>query len=445
MKHHKPGWSLGTILILLLTVVVTAGCLFLLSRIRGDETDVHMDAQRVAGLMSSALQGPTAAPSALQGQVRTVKVTLAPVTTAPAAPTPEPTEQPQETPPPAVQPPYSFSLTAGGLVSFHSDISDSVYSKADKTADYRPVLAPVSGKIYADMNLITLPQLLNTADRKYGDAMALSEAADALRALGVDEVILGSEHILDQGIQGAADTVSALTARGLACVGVNAGGAAQHRLVALNGSAVAVLSYTEALTAKSKNALKENGGALTPFSLEAARQDIRWARGQGARCVIVCIYWGKEDATAVASAQRKTAQALAEMGADVILGSRPTRVLPMEIISCTGEDGKTREAFVAYSLGTLLTENRQDGYAISGALLHLTVTCDSQGTVRFQNAEYTPTYIWREKMGKTYQYRVVCSADPAPEEMSGQQRGYMQNALNRVQSTLKNSPVYQRP
>ncbi len=443
MKHHKPGWSLGTILTLLLTLAVTAGCVLLFSRIQGENTGAQMDAQRVISLMNAAFQGPTAAPEPLQSPVRTVKVTLAPVTATPAADTPAPTEA-QPTPTPIVEQPYTFSLTAGGLVAFQSDISDSVYSKADKTADYQPILSQIGGKIYADLNLITLPQIINVLDRKYGDTVALSEAADAVRGLGVDEVILASEHILDQGPQGAADTVSALSARSLACAGVSAGGAAQHRLIPLNGGTVALLCYTEAMTAKTKTAQKENPGALRLFSLEAAREDIRWARAQGARCVIVCLYWGKTDASAITSAQRNTALALAEMGADVILGTRPSRVLPMEILSCTGVDGKTREAFVAYSLGTLLTESRE-GYDISGALLHLTVSCDSQGRIHFQNAEYTPTYIWRQSVNGAMRYRVVCSADPAPEEMSGQQREVMQRALNRVESILKGSPVNQRP
>lgn len=434
---------MGTILTLLLTAAVTAGCLFMFSRMRGQDTDAQMDARRVIGLMSSAFQGPTPAPTSAQNQVRTVKVTLAPATAAPATDTPAPanTPAPAETTP--ALPPYTFTLTAGGLLSFHSDITDSVYSKADKTADYRPVLAQISGKVYADLNLVTLPQLLNVSDRKYGDAIALSEAADAVHGLGMDQVIVGSEHILDQNVQGAADTVNALNARGLTCTGVNISGASQRRLIPLNGGEVALLSYTDVLTAKSKNAQKETTSALQPFSLEAARADIRWARSQGARCVIVCLYWGKADATDVTRAQRETALALAQMGADIILGTRPGRVLPMEIISCTGEDGKARDTFVAYSLGTLLTESRE-GYDISGVLLHLTVSSDAQGRMQFQT-EYTPTYIWRQSVNGAVQYRVLCSADPAPEEMSGQQKEVMQRALTRVRTILKNSPVTQRP
>ena len=441
MKHNnKSGFSLGTILTLCLTAAVTVGCLFLFGKIRGGNPDVRMDAQRVIGVVHTVIQGATEAP-APQSTVRTVTVTLAPVTAAPFTAQP----QPQATSAPAYPQgqSYSFSLTAGGLLSFQSDISDTVYNKAEKAADYRAIVSPLSAKVYADMNLVTFPQLLNTSDHKYGDALAPESAADAIRLLGVDEVVLGCEHILDQGAQGAQDTVRALNARGLMCEGVNASGASQNRVLQLNGGAVAVLSYTDVLTAKSKNALKQDGALLRPFDLDTVRQDISLVRGQGARCVVVCLYWGRADAASITNAQRSTAQALAQMGADVILGVRPSRVLPMEIISCTGEDGRPRQAFVAYSLGTLLSESRE-GYDISGCLLHLNIAVDAQGKVTFSSAEYTPTYIWRQSVNGKTQYRILCSADPAPEEMTSQQKEVMQRALNRIQTTLADSPVTQR-
>ena len=132
------------------------------------------------------------------------------------------------------------------------------------------------------------------------------------------------------------------------------------------------------------------------------------------------------------------------MGADVILGTRPSRVLPMELVLCTGEDGKQRTAFVAYSLGTLLTESR-DGQNISGMLLHLSLRSDEQGMRHFESIEYTPTYIWRQSVSGKMQYRLVCSADPAPEGMTDQQKDVMKRALTRIQEALKDSPAAQRP
>ena len=55
----KPGFSLGTILALCLTVAVTVGCIFLFGKIRGSNSNVRMDAQRVLGVMGAMIQTST--------------------------------------------------------------------------------------------------------------------------------------------------------------------------------------------------------------------------------------------------------------------------------------------------------------------------------------------------------------------------------------------------
>lgn len=437
----KPGLSLGTILTLCLTAAVVAGCVFLFGKMRDQNADVRMDAQRVLGVMGAVIQTSTEKPDS-KATVSTVTVTLAPM----AAPTQTAAPLPTASPRPVnadVSQRHSFSLTVGGMLKFDSEISDSVYQKDTKSLDYRPVVSALSGKICADLNFLTLPQTINIADRKYGDTLVPLEAAEAIRSLGVDMVNLSTEHVLDQGPQGAADTVTALTGKGLVSTGVNMGGATQNRVQMLNGASIALLNYTDVLTAKSKNALKSQNGLMNGFDLETVRQDIQTVRSQGAQCVIVCLYWGRTDAASVTAAQKNTAHSLAEMGADIILGTRPSRVLPMEIITTIGPNGKARDTFVAYSLGTLLSESRE-AYDISGVLLHLNVTCDGQDRVRFDSAEYTPTYIWRQNVRGKTQYRVLCSEDTAPADMNEQQKEVMGRALTRIQNTLKDSPVSQR-
>ena len=447
MREHKamngkgPRVSLGTILVLCLTAAVVAGCVIVFAQIQGENPEARMGAQKVVGMIGNALHGPSPLP-APQNTVRTVTVTLAP-TAAAATPAPTAYAQAEGTQPPARQG-FSFTLTIGGLLGFHSDISDSVYDKTAKTFDYAPVLATLGSKVHADLNVATLPHVLNTVDQKYADVTAPAAILAGVKAGGFNDLLLNTEHILDQGAQGAADTAAAIMAGGFSCGGVAAGGAQQNRLVQINGGRVALLAYTDTLTNKGKNALESQAELLTLFDLESIGRDISAARSQGASFVAVFLHWGREEATAVTAAQRETARSLTAMGADLIVGTHPSRVLPMEIISCAGTDGSPRQALVAYSLGTLLTESRE-GYDISGALLHLRITCGSQGEVAFDSIEYTPTYIWRQSVGGKMQYRVVCSADAAPEDMDAKQREVMGRALVRVQNTLKDGPAAQRP
>lgn len=439
MGGKGPRVSLGTILVLCLTATVVVGCVIVFAQIQGENPEARMNAQKVVGMIGDALHGPSPLP-APQNTVRTVTVTLAPT----AAATPAPTIAVQAGTQPPAQQSFSFTLTAGGVLGFHSDVSDSVYDKTAKAFDYAPVLATLGNKVHADLNVVTLPHVLNTTDIKYADVIAPAAILAGVKAGGFGHLLLNTEHILDNGAQGAADTVAAITAGGFSCGGVAVGDAQQNQIVQINGGRVALLAYTDNLTSKGKNALESQTSLMTLFDLEAIGQDIAAARRQGASFVAVFLHWGKEEATAVTSAQRETARALAAMGADLILGTHPSRVLPMELIYCTSADGKPRQALVAYSLGTLLTESRE-GYDISGALLHLRITCGSQGEVSFDSIEYTPTYIWRQSVGGKMQYRVVCSADAVPEGMDTRQQEVMGRALTRVQNTLKDGPAVQRP
>lgn len=448
MKKNRKKISLGTIFTLCLTVVVTVGCIFLFSKMLGENPEAMMSAQKMMSVIGSALQAPT--PEAIpQSTVRTVTVTLAPTAELMPTPTPYLNAAPQNAPTVSVtadqREEYSFTLTAAGLAGFNSDISDSVYNKAAKTFDYAPVLSLIGQKIMADYNLVTLPNLLNTTDLKYADVNAPEAILDALLSGGFDDVLLNTEHIFDQGTEATEITARAIMARGFSCGGVNAGDALQNRMIYLNGAKIAMLAYTDTLTNKGNNALETQAGRnmLATFDLDHAKGMIQSAKAQGANCIIVMIHWGREDTTSITNAMREKAQALAEMGADIILGSHPSRVLPIEMIETRDKNGNDRQTLVAYSMGTLLTESR-DGYDISGILLHLDVTCDTQGNVRFNSIQYTPTYIWRQSIEGKMQYRVVCSADLPPVGMDSKQIEVMGRALKRIQDTLADCPVFQR-
>lgn len=433
MKRRKRGLSAGTILALALTAAVVFTCVFLYVKVRSADTNVAMSVLRAAAQIGDAARQPdeTVKPEAT---VHTVTVTMAPA----AAPTVALATLPPARP---VGEKRTFTITAGGLMAFESDISDTVYDQTSKTFDYTPVFSLLRAKADGDLTLVALPQVIS-ADQKYGDEQIPDAAADGVRASGFEYILLNSSHILDQGSSGAEQTVQSLRNRGLHCLGVTAEDGAQHQVILLNGVRIALLSYTESLTAKGKLTLENQPGLMQLYTQQQAERDIASVRAQGADVVIVSIHWGKADTTSPTNAMRHTAQALAEAGADVILGIRPRRVLPLETISVSDDNGIQRQCLIAYSLGTLLAESR-DGYDISGMLLNLTITCDGS-SMRFDSVAFTPTYIWRQNVNGKLQYRVVCSSDPAPEAMDAKQRDVMERALKRIQTILKDSPVTQR-
>ncbi|NLD82786.1 MAG: hypothetical protein GX637_01350, partial [Clostridiales bacterium] len=116
MRGNRRGVSLGTVLTIILTLSVIAGCVFVFTRIQGSQPDARMSAQKVIGLVGDALNGATPVPVP-QSTVRTVTVTLAPAPAATAAPG-GPTAAPAPTADQNAR--RSFTLTAGGLIAFES-------------------------------------------------------------------------------------------------------------------------------------------------------------------------------------------------------------------------------------------------------------------------------------------------------------------------------------
>ena len=431
MRGKKRGLSVGSILTICLTAAVVIGCIALFSSFGETGESVVTDARRVAGVRTEAFSAVTSPPSTpgpaaagIAGAPQVSGDASVPVVT--AAPS-------------AVPATRAFRLTAAGLAGFQSDVADAFYDRDTETCDYSALFAGINAHVRGDLNLVTLYNTLTAQGKDYSDTKAHPSAAAALRGAGFDTVLYPDEKSLDNGAQGALDTLNVLKAQGLNVGGLHTEDTDSLLLFEKNGIKIAVLAYTDQLSSRGRNNLMtaSGQGLLTLYSDETAAQDIARATEQGAEIIIVCVNWAQEDTQQVTPSQREIARTLTALGADIILGTRPSRILPVERIVTSTDHGDTHQALVAYSLGTLLTESRQ-GYDISGALLQVDVMVDPLEAVRIVSVSYTPTYIWRQKIGGKWQYRVICSDAAAPADMSQDQKDVMGRALKRVQEALEN-------
>ena len=96
-------------------------------------------------------------------------------------------------------------------------------------------------------------------------------------------------------------------------------------------------------------------------------------------------------------------------------------------------------------MGTLLSASRANREVVSGMLLHLTLTYDMQRrALSIASVQYTPTYCWGQKTDALYKYRVLCSAEEAPNDMIQKQREIMGRALKLIQDTMAKGVAVQR-
>lgn len=453
MKKRKRGVSLGTVMMILITLAVSAGCFMVLPKLTGGKT-VDIDAQQVVSALTKDLNLPE-----LRFEDIPIFQGRSPsATPAPAAPTfqmetsphstPKPTAviTPAPTATPAPQP-ISFSLTAAGTVNLTAPIRKSVYSAESDTYDFTELFAHINHETQSDLCLVTLENTLD-ANSKLSDLNLMPEAAECLVNLGADLVALGSPKVLDTGLPALESTLNALRQEGFSVIGAYADeeDAQKPLILNLKGVPTAVLHYTQELSSKGKSTVKKNEAAYAVplLEMDAVHRDIAAARENGAKVVILSVNWGDVNRTAPTKAQKKLAQQMADAGADIILGAHSQTIQPIEYLTGTRTDGTAHQTLVAYSLGSLMTESR-DTKNIAGMLLHLNLTWDPQTqSIAFDRVEYTPTYIWRCKEDGQYRYRAVVSDHPAPDGMDESQQKVMERILNYTLDTLKGSPVQVR-
>ena len=424
---RRISWS--TILTLALTASVIVGCVLVFgTMVDADSLTSAVEPVRIG--VNAATAEPAKTP---HSTVKTTVVTIAPSDLAPVV---------TQTPVPGQE--IALSMTVGGLVKFNSDISDAAYDAASQTFDYTPLFEHLLTEIHADMNFVTLENILTVNTRQYADVTVPSQAILSLKTAGFDRILLNTRYILDQGRAGLDTTVDEVGRAGMTPQGIAADGDAISYFT-INSVKIALISYVEGLTGKGRTALEgECAGMLTLYDLLTARDDIERARREGAGLVIVAINWGAETDGETSANERDIARGLAQFGADIILGANPQKVFKPEWITTTDADGVERKTLAAYSMGTLLCESR-DAYDIAGMLLHVRLSYHTgTGRISFLSTEYTPTYIWRQVNGSKTIFRVLNAALQPSEGMSQKQVEVMQRSLNRIREIMAGGAATER-
>ena len=447
MRRRRRGIAAGTIMMLLFTVVVLTATFLVMQAIRRDEGDLAMDAEQLLAsvnelvLMSQhhlkeddAPQAPaaTAMASASTPQISAAAVpqTQPPVVQSTAYVQPQSTATPEQA--------RTLTLTIGGSVTLESAIVDGAYSKAEGVFHYQDIFSRISDAVHADLNLLVLENVFTADANKRNDMVAPVDSLDALTAGGFDGVVLSAENVFAGGKTAVQETLAALQSRGLTALGLRTPESSQRiHMLQINGMRLAVIAYTDTLSAESKRGVPDEAlqaSMINLFSESQALEDVASAKQQGAQAVVVFLHWGSKAGTAPSQRQKNIAQTLCDAGVDVIVGTKSRAVQNVEWVTSTDH---SHETLVAWSLGTLLCEDRDTREVVSGALLHLRLTLDAdRNGVVISNVEYTPTYVWRQEENGANKYRVVLSAQTAPQTMIQKQQEIMDRSLKLIQNVF---------
>lgn len=231
------------------------------------------------------------------------------------------------------------------------------------------------------------------------------QLARDLRRSGVDILTTCNNHSCDKGAAGIRNTIHYLDSLQIPHTGTftdTTSWIAGHPIYIRQGHfKIALLSYTYG----TNGIPATNGQVVSLVDTCHIAREIEKARLDTATNIVVCMHWGIEYATIPNAEQRLLAAFIHKAGADIVIGSHPHVVQPLEY--CV--EGNDTTGVTVYSLGNFVS-NQSKRYTNGGIGVSLSLTRE-KGKTRYR-MQYLSSYVYRpvEADGVRHYYVV-----PEPE------------------------------
>ena len=316
----------------------------------------------------------------------TLTPTVVPTSTVTPTPTntPTPSPTPTNTPTPTPTPKPSATFAMVGDMLLHTRILN--YSlQEDNTYDFNSLFANVAEQIAeVDVALVNQEVILGGTElgvSGYPNFNAPYEVGDALVNAGFDVVLHATNHALDKGKKGLLSCIEFWEENypEIGVLGVQASAEEQEDIyiIEVEGIRIAILNYTYGT----------NGIPLPndmPYAVDLLKEekviaDLKKAEEE-ADFTIVCPHWGSEYVLQPDSSQKKWTKIFLEYGADLVLGTHPHVIEPIEWVV---DEETGNEMLVYYSIGNFVNWTAGTGASVAnrmvGGLANVTIELDEQG------------------------------------------------------------------
>lgn len=275
------------------------------------------------------------------------------------------------TEPPVTEPPAPVTKTVSFCAVGDNLIHDAIYNQArtddggyDFTAAYKNIAKDIESADVAVINQETL--ICNDVWQPSSYPCFNSPVAlgDHMMKIGFDVFTIANNHSLDYGEKGLQYALEYWESRNAATAGAYHNQEDKDSITVkeyggLNFSFLSYTQYTNGLT------LPQGSEMILGDvnDLDGMIADVKAAKQISDVCV-VALHWGIENADAIEDWQRQWAKALADAGADIIIGNHPHVLRGIEMID--REDGG--QTLCAYSLGNFISAQRIPQNLIGGIL-----------------------------------------------------------------------------
>ena len=323
------------------------------------------------------------------------------------------------------------TISAQGDLLMHKPIFDdrSIVRRSDGTYDFSPIFKYFADTVkdydYAIANLETT---FGGDDFPYQGNPSFNcpdPFLDSIVDAGYDMLMTANNHSNDTLQKGILRTLEQVRGAGLGTIGTRLTEDEQRwSMVEVNGIKIGMLCYTyssglsnEGIPRLNGNSPMENEQLINWFynrnpekmygEVEVILQEMEEA---GADINMMFIHWGNEYELTENNFQNQQAQALCDLGVDVIVGGHPHVVQPVEVLTSTLNP--QHNTICIYSLGNAVSNQRlgnlgdliHTAHTEDGILFEITFEKYSDGKVYIQSADILPTWVnlHRDNGGNEY-------------------------------------------
>ena len=299
----------------------------------------------------------------------------------------------------AVEPAREYTIVMVGDVLLHTPVEESC-KQPDGNYDYESLFTHTKDEISAaDLALVNQEVIIGGADlgiTGYPSFNADFSLCDSLAGAGFDIICHATNHAMDKGRKGLINCakywrenypqITVLGIHDTADTSTSCG--AEPVILDLPDMKIAVLNYTYGT----------NGIPLPddmPYAVdlldeEQVAADIRRAE-ELADFTIVCPHWGTEYRLTPDASQEKWTKVFAENGADLVLGTHPHVIEPIEWVT---DEERDHEMLVYYSLGNFVNWTSGTGEGVAnrmvGGMAEVTLTKNDNGEVEIADYGVKP-------------------------------------------------------
>ena len=311
------------------------------------------------------------------------------------------TEETKETLPIQKSPITTIHIKAAGDLN----VTDAVVNAgmAVNSYDFSPVFKDVAA-ILSDADLTVMNFEGNVCGAPYGSesTSAPAELLTALRGCGVDLLQMANSCPINNGLNGLTSTLRAIRAAGIEPVGAFSSSeefkkSKGYTMTEIQGVKVGFVSFTKGLGGRGMPAGSEDlvNILYTDYATEYREIDknritsiLKAMEEEKPDLTVALLHWGSEYNDDISKTQTQIVSLLKKNGVDVIIGTHPHTLQPIEFDKSAG-------TLVAYSLGDFFGDANR-GATNYSVILDLEITKDDNaGTTKVTDYTLHPIYTVR--------------------------------------------------